>query len=529
MGTEDEQQLTVAGRAQAAAGAAFVAAAIVNPLDVIKTRIQAQAMAAASGQATCTASSFKCTSTLYEHAARRTLHHCPTEQQQQLQRQRYSQLLRHSHTLSPAEAAAWLQHSSSSSCAAPPAASARAAAAAALAAAADRAAAATAGAAAAFRRWGITEGPIPVRRTPAPPPGYPPLAAVRPAAAAGAGMRSGGAAAATAALNACECAAASAAQQQQLPSHSMWETAKSISAREGLPVLWRGTSASLLIAVPMVGIYMPMYDALLQQWGEGLGRAAPIAAGTAARTVACFCVAPFELLRTRLQASAGSGVSMRSTITHFLLQDHHTQQQQQRPAQAQLQVQQQRQQQLGPRAVLRAVPRMWTGFSATLVRDVPFSALYWALVEPFRQAMLPRNSHWNTRPTKQQQQAPALAASSSSSSGSGSGYRQQHLQHTQLEILVANMVSGFVAGGVAAGLTTPFDVVKTRMQIAAPSSSSSSSAGGVRVWRILQDVYRKDGVEGLFTGLKPRAYRAAPACAIVISVYELLKHWLAPQ
>jgi hypothetical protein len=36
MGTEDEQQLTVAGRAQAAAGAAFVAAAIVNPLDVIK-------------------------------------------------------------------------------------------------------------------------------------------------------------------------------------------------------------------------------------------------------------------------------------------------------------------------------------------------------------------------------------------------------------------------------------------------------------------------------------------------------------
>lgn len=36
MGNESEQQLTVAGRAQAAAGAAVVAAAIVNPLDVIK-------------------------------------------------------------------------------------------------------------------------------------------------------------------------------------------------------------------------------------------------------------------------------------------------------------------------------------------------------------------------------------------------------------------------------------------------------------------------------------------------------------
>jgi solute carrier family 25 protein 39/40 len=178
---------------------------------------------------------------------------------------------------------------------------------------------------------------------------------------------------------------------------------------------------------------------------------------------------------------------------------------------------------------------MWTGFSATLVRDVPFSALYWALVEPFRQAMLPRNSHWNPWPPQhhqqqqQQQQAPALASSSSSSSSSVGYRRQPHVQHTQLEILIANMVSGFIAGGVAAGLTTPFDVVKTRMQIARPSSSSSGGAGGVRVWSILQNVYKKDGIEGLFTGLKPRAYRAAPACAIVISVYELLKHWLTPE
>jgi solute carrier family 25 protein 39/40 len=299
----------------------------------------------------------------------------------------------------------------------------------------------------------------------------------------------------------------------------------------------------------MVGIYMPLYDALLEQWSDRLGRGAPIAAGTAARTAACFCVAPFELLRTRLQASAGTGVSMRSTITNFFLdhQQHTTQQQQQqlpaqqqrqlRGLQAQQQLQQQQlvaqppQQQLGPRTVLRAVPRMWTGFSATLVRDVPFSALYWALVEPFRQAMLPRNSHWNSWPPQQhhtQQQQQQRAASSSSSSSAG--YRRQpHVHHTQLEILIANMVSGFIAGGVAAGLTTPFDVVKTRMQIARPSSSSSSGAGGVRVWSILKEVYRKDGVEGLFTGLKPRAYRAAPACAIVISVYELLKHWLTPE
>lgn len=39
MGTEDESTLTLQGRATAAAGAALVAACIVNPLDVIKVGV----------------------------------------------------------------------------------------------------------------------------------------------------------------------------------------------------------------------------------------------------------------------------------------------------------------------------------------------------------------------------------------------------------------------------------------------------------------------------------------------------------
>ncbi len=71
--------------------------------------------------------------------------------------------------------------------------------------------------------------------------------------------------------------------------------------------LWRGTGASLLMSVPMVGIYMPLYDILMEEW-KGTGAAAPLLAGSAARGVACFAVAPFELMRTRLQVGGFCGL-----------------------------------------------------------------------------------------------------------------------------------------------------------------------------------------------------------------------------
>lgn len=45
---------------------------------------------------------------------------------------------------------------------------------------------------------------------------------------------------------------------------------------------------------------------------------------------------------------------------------------------------------------LAAASKLWTGVGATLARDVPFSALYWGMVEPIRAALLPGSTHSRT-------------------------------------------------------------------------------------------------------------------------------------
>lgn len=76
--------------------------------------------------------------------------------------------------------------------------------------------------------------------------------------------------------------------------------------KEGTAVLWRGTNASLLTAAPMVGMYLPMYDFLVQRmWGMGV--LAPVAAGSISRMISMFFVAPLDLLRTRMQVASSMG------------------------------------------------------------------------------------------------------------------------------------------------------------------------------------------------------------------------------
>jgi len=87
---------------------------------------------------------------------------------------------------------------------------------------------------------------------------------------------------------------------------------------------------------------------------------------------------------------------------------------------------------------------------------------------------------------------------------------------------LVNFVAGAGAGILAASLTTPIDVVKTRRQMSIHAIADShhyppSSRA------ILEAIVQEEGFKGLFKGIVPRTVKVAPACALMVASYEFFK------
>nr|CAB3471675.1 unnamed protein product [Digitaria exilis] len=216
--------------------------------------------------------------------------------------------------------------------------------------------------------------------------------------------------------------------------------------QEGLFRLWRGTGASLALAVPTVGIYLPTYD-LLRNWIEeysdhncpNLRPYAPLISGSIARSLACITCSPIELARTRMQAfkesnAGGKPPGMWKTLLGVLS----SRQSISSPENSTIlhKCVLMKTWNLSAMFLLIIVRRyhlLWTGLGAQLARDVPFSAICWTVLEPTRRRLT------------------GLVGDKSNAA----------------VILGANFSAGFIAGVISAGATCPLDVAKTRRQIEA--------------------------------------------------------------
>lgn len=206
------------------------------------------------------------------------------------------------------------------------------------------------------------------------------------------------------------------------------------------------------MAVPATMVYFTLYDQFRSKivsslnYGESPPLWVPTVSGGVARTLAVTTISPLELIRTKMQSKKFTYWQVGGFLKSSIKQDGYL--------------------------------SLWRGLGPTILRDVPFSAIYWLNYEFYKK--------------KFNQPHPSFSFS---------------------------FVTGAAAGTVAAVVTLPFDVVKTYRQIELGNIPSGTKTN-VKTINMMKEIYKQRGIQGLFAGLVPRVVKVAPACAIMISTYE---------
>ncbi|XP_026780572.2 probable mitochondrial glutathione transporter SLC25A40 isoform X3 [Pangasianodon hypophthalmus] len=234
---------------------------------------------------------------------------------------------------------------------------------------------------------------------------------------------------------------------------------------EGIKSLWSGLPPTLVMAVPATVIYFTSYDQLCAALRHRMGERsdlAPLLAGAIARVGSATLISPLELIRTKLQSERQSYRELSAVIRSAV----HTE----------------------------GWLALWRGLGPTLLRDVPFSAMYWYNYE--------KGKAWLCRYNKTTEPTFSIA-----------------------------FISGAVSGSIASIVTLPFDVVKTRRQVELGELQARklSSQASCSTYTVMKRIVAESGIQGLFAGFMPRLIKVAPACAIMISTYEFGKAFFRKQ
>jgi solute carrier family 25 (mitochondrial S-adenosylmethionine transporter), member 26 len=136
------------------------------------------------------------------------------------------------------------------------------------------------------------------------------------------------------------------------------------------------------------------------------------------------------------------------------------------------------------------IRELYRGGSVTIMREVPFTIIQFTLWEYSKTAYSRRQSQIVGR--------------------------QEGLVTTGESALF-----GSISGAIAAGLTTPLDVLKTRMMLA--RKDSADRAGAIRIMR---QIWYQEGARGLFRGFVPRVGWISTGGAIFLGTYQYIANKL---
>ena len=242
----------------------------------------------------------------------------------------------------------------------------------------------------------------------------------------------------------------------------LWQTLRNIAQKEGVRALYRGCGPTLLLNVPRTVIYLSCFDHLCGFGGGAKDSGLQLLAGCSARALATATVAPIELLSTRLRAESGGGTRLFGRALA----------------------------QLRSECAQGGVSAAFRGLVPTLLTDVPFSGMMLVLYGHMRDALRAGRGRFP-----------------------GGGRESATTQ------LVDAAAASAGAGALAALLTAPCDLLKTRRQVTGGHATTSAAA----LVSDARDLVRARGPRALLAGAGARMAKVTPANAIIVTCFEASK------
>ncbi|KAJ8378520.1 hypothetical protein AAFF_G00239030 [Aldrovandia affinis] len=216
---------------------------------------------------------------------------------------------------------------------------------------------------------------------------------------------------------------------------------------EKLLGLWKGVSPSFMRCIPGVGIYFSTFYSLKQHFflERAPNALEAVLLGAGARTVAGVCMLPVTVIKTRFESGRYNYVTVLGALRSVYVTE-------------------------GPRA-------LFSGLTATLLRDAPFSGIYVMFYSQSKRSL------------------------------------PQEITSSAYAPLV-NFGCGVLSGVLASLVTQPADVVKTHIQVSPHLYKRTGDA--------VRFIYTEHGLKGFFRGAVPRSLRRTLMAAMAWTVYEQL-------
>ncbi|KAL3232983.1 Mitochondrial aspartate-glutamate transporter AGC1 [Nakaseomyces bracarensis] len=233
-----------------------------------------------------------------------------------------------------------------------------------------------------------------------------------------------------------------------------------ILSREGIRGIYSGLGPQLIGVAPEKAIKLTVNDYMRNKLKDNNGKLSPLSeiiSGASAGACQVIFTNPLEIVKIRLQVRGEYIAENAENAQVTALQ------------------------------IIRklGITGLYKGVGACLLRDVPFSAIYFPTYAHLKRDIFNFDPNDKTR--------------------------RNRLNTWEL------LTAGALAGMPAAYLTTPFDVIKTRLQID-PKMGETAYKG---IWHAAKTILKEESFRSFFKGGPARVLRSSPQFGFTLAAYEL--------